>query len=75
MADQGRWSELIGHVKSAVVSLNGLAQAIGRVFPAASGTATSATAGTNGAVPAQVAGYLLVTLPNGQAAKIPFYNT
>ena len=37
-------------------------------------TATSATAGANGAVPAQVAGYLTVTI-NGTDQKIPYYNT
>jgi hypothetical protein len=35
-------------------------------------TATSATAGTNGDVPAQVAGYLVVNI-NGTARKIPYY--
>jgi hypothetical protein len=35
-------------------------------------TATSATAGTNGDVPAQVAGYLVVSI-NGTARKIPYY--
>jgi len=34
--------------------------------------ATSATAGTNGDVPAQVAGYLVVKI-NGTARKIPYY--
>jgi hypothetical protein len=34
--------------------------------------ATSATAGTNGDVPAQVAGYLVVSI-NGTARKIPYY--
>jgi hypothetical protein len=33
---------------------------------------TSATAGTNGGVPAQVAGYLVVNI-NGTARKIPYY--
>jgi hypothetical protein len=34
--------------------------------------ATSATAGTNGDVPAQVAGYLVVSI-NGTSGKIPYY--
>jgi hypothetical protein len=37
-------------------------------------TATSATAGTNGNVPAQVAGYLVVSI-NGTSRKIPYYAT
>jgi hypothetical protein len=37
-------------------------------------TATAATAGTNGDVPAQVAGYLVVSI-NGTSRKIPYYAT
>ena len=37
-------------------------------------TATSATAGTNGDVPAQVVGYLIVKIA-GTEYKIPYYNT
>jgi len=37
-------------------------------------TATGATAGTNGDVPAQVAGYLVVSI-NGTSRKIPYYAT
>ena len=41
---------------------------------ASSTTSTSATAGTNGGVPAQVAGYLVVSI-NGTSRKIPYYTT
>jgi len=37
-------------------------------------TATSATAGTNGDVPAQVQGYLIAKI-GGTEYKIPYYNT
>lgn len=37
-------------------------------------TATSATAGTNGAVPAQVLGYLIINVA-GTSAKVPYFNT
>jgi hypothetical protein len=36
-------------------------------------SATSATAGSNGDVPVQVAGYIVTTV-NGNIAKIPYYN-
>jgi hypothetical protein len=42
-------------------------------FNAASGTTTSATAGTNGDVPAQVVGYLKVQV-GGSAMRVPYYN-
>jgi hypothetical protein len=43
-------------------------------WSAASLTATSANAGSNGAVPAQVVGYLITTI-NGAAQKIPYFAT
>ena len=36
-------------------------------------TATSATAGSNGAVPAQVAGYIIANV-GGTTVKIPYFN-
>lgn len=36
---------------------------------------TAATAGTNGAPPATVQGYLLMTSPTGTTMRIPYYNT
>lgn len=35
--------------------------------------ATSATAGTSGAPPAQVAGYLSISLQDGSTVKVPVY--
>jgi hypothetical protein len=35
---------------------------------------TSATAGTNGAPPAQVAGYFTIIDSNGTPRKVPYYN-
>jgi hypothetical protein len=43
--------------------------------PAMSATATTATAGTNGAVPAQVSGYFIAEVVGGALVKIPYYNT
>jgi hypothetical protein len=42
------------------------------IFPTTTNTATSATAGSNGAVPAQVAGYLVITI-NGVNYKLPYF--
>jgi hypothetical protein len=46
----------------------------GDVTLSSSTTATSATAGTNGATPAQVVGYLVISI-NGTSRKIPYYAT
>jgi hypothetical protein len=70
-----------GEMQIATNYLKALVQVMGQwitttkqVFPFISSTATSATAGTNGAPPAQVAGYINMTLPNGTSAKVPYYN-
>lgn len=74
MAD--KWTDLIGLVRATLQSLNNLSSTLGKVFPQWNGTtATTATAGTNGALPAQVAGYLVVVNPvTGASVRIPFYN-
>lgn len=51
-----------------------IAASTAAIFPQTAGTSTSATAGTHGAVPAQVAGYITVTLPGGGTAKVPYFN-
>ena len=60
-------------LKQIMQGVNGINSSIKTVFPQQSATATTATAGVNGAVPAQVVGYIIVALPNGQTAKIPYY--
>jgi hypothetical protein len=47
---------------------------VGDLTVASATTATAATAGANGDVPAQVAGYLVVSI-NGTSRKIPYYAT
>jgi hypothetical protein len=47
---------------------------VGDLTVASATTATTATAGANGDVPAQVAGYLVVSI-NGTSRKIPYYAT
>jgi len=61
-------------MKNMVVALNNQTTALRNALPVVQSVASSATAGTNGAVPAQVAGYLNITLPDGTAAKVPYFN-
>lgn len=69
-----QWSSLLSTLKQGVQAIGNLASVLGKVFPSSAGTtAPSATAGTNGAVPAQVAQYLNVSV-NGQSFKIPLFN-
>lgn len=69
----GGVASLVTVMQNAVVALGKIASVLATSFPQTTGTATSATAGSNGAVPAQVAGYLTITLPNGTQAKVPYF--
>jgi hypothetical protein len=66
-------------VLTVVASTGGLLQLVktsgttGFSIRAGDGSQTSATTGTHGAVPAQVAGYYTVTI-DGASQKIPYYN-
>ena len=61
----------------AVNTLNTTAQTLNTtmqaVFPYITSTATSATAGAQ-TLPANPAGFIDITLPNGTAVKVPYYN-
>ena len=68
---------LINTLNNLVVGQGGINKAITQglasVFGQTTGTATSATAGTHGAVPAQVDGYQIVNIPGVGLRKVPYY--
>ncbi|MGA3083092.1 MAG: hypothetical protein ABSD44_17205 [Terracidiphilus sp.] len=58
--------------QQAVIAINGLNQVLGKALPVVQSTATTATTGA-ATLPAAPAGFLNITLPNGTAAKVPYY--
>ena len=66
--------DLVSNLKGGVTNLANIYQAILKVFPQQTGTASTATAGA-ATLPAAPAGFIVVSLPNGAIAKIPYYNT
>ena len=64
---------LIATVAQLVQATNSLSSTMKAALPVVQSTATSATAGAQ-TLPANPAGFLLITLPNGTAAKVPYYN-
>ena len=50
-----------------------LIETIRGIFPIGGATSTTATAGAQ-TLPANPAGFMAVTLPDGTAVKIPYYN-
>lgn len=65
--------DVVGAI-TASTSLTAASASVGSLALTSATTATSATTGSNGDVPAQVAGYLTVSI-NGTNRKIPYYNT
>lgn len=74
----------LGGLQTIGTTLQNLVQNIGQltkqvatstsaIFPQTQGTATTATAGSI-ASPGSFAGFIEVQLPNGNTAKIPFFN-
>lgn len=55
-----------------VINLGLIYQALKNAFAQIGGTSATATAGA-ATLPANPVGFLTVTLPNGTAAKIPYY--
>jgi hypothetical protein len=53
--------------------LGQLIETVRGIFPVGGATSTTATAGAQ-TLPANPAGFLAVTLPDGTAVKIPYYN-
>lgn len=63
---------LISTLRLGVEALNNVARVMGAAFPRSSGTSPSATAGA-ATLPANPVGFITVTLPDGTAAKVPYY--
>jgi hypothetical protein len=65
-------ADIFTALKNVVIAINAIATAIQNSFPQATGTATSATAGSI-TPPGQVKGYITITLPDGSPGKVPYY--
>lgn len=55
-----------------VQAINSLQKVLASTFPQTGGTATTATGGA-ATLPANPVGFIVVTLPNGTSAKVPYY--
>lgn len=69
---QLNYTDLAGVLENAILTFSAPLVAASQVG-IGNGVATSATAGTNGAVPAQVVGYLIINVA-GTDMKIPYFN-
>lgn len=69
MASDSLWNIL----NQGVQAINSLRQVMASTFPQSGGTASTATAGA-ATLPANPVGFIVVTLPNGTSAKVPYYS-
>lgn len=73
--DQDRSStdaQIVTAANNLVIAIGELTKVMAAVFPAAGGVSASATAGA-ATLPANPVGFIDVTLPDGTAAKVPYY--
>jgi hypothetical protein len=70
MANQ---DDMVNVGKGISLNLGQLVQAVKAIFPIGGATSTTATAGS-ATLPDNPLGFLSVTLPDGTAVKIPYYN-
>jgi hypothetical protein len=75
LSDQGadRSSDTVIQLQGVVQQLSALVQTFKAVFPQQGSTTTSATAGA-ATLPANPVGFINVTLLDGTAVKVPYYN-
>ena len=66
-------SPLVTVNQNGVIALGMIVQAIKAVFATITGTSTTATAGS-ATLPGAPAGFISITLPNGDTGKVPYYN-
>lgn len=71
--DPGNNGGIIAQLANGVRALGNIATVLTSTFPIVSGTATSATAGA-ATLPANPVGFIVVTLPSGVSAKVPYYS-
>lgn len=64
---------ILSTLQLGVRALSDIRQALLSMFAQTGGTTTTATGGAI-TPPAQVVGYVVVMLPNGTAAKVPYYS-
>lgn len=63
---------IISTLQLGVRAINDLVAKIGKIFPISGGTTTTATGGS-ATLPANPVGFIVVTLPDGTTAKVPYY--
>lgn len=66
-------AQLVNVNQNGVQVLGLILQALQSIFPSGTGVSTSATAGS-ATLPADPAGFINVTLPDGSQARVPYYN-
>jgi len=64
---------IISVLQNGVRALNGILNTLTKSFPQVTGTSSSATGGS-AALPANPTGFIVIVLPDGTSAKLPYYS-
>lgn len=72
MAGESQGFSILTALQQGVQALSRVAQTLSTAFAQIGGTATTATGGA-ATLPANPVGFIVITLPNGTAAKVPYY--
>jgi len=64
---------IISVLQNGVRYLGGILSTLSKSFPQVTGTASSATGGS-ATLPANPVGFIVITLPDGTSAKVPYYS-
>jgi hypothetical protein len=66
--------DVVTNLTQLIRSVASISQSISKSFPQVTGTATTATGGA-ATLPANPVGFIVITLPSGSTAKVPYYNS
>lgn len=72
MPDFPSFADITTSLRNLTNVVSSLAASVAKAFPIITGTSSSATAGA-ATLPANPVGFIVVTLPDGTSAKVPFY--
>lgn len=64
---------IITAAQNVAIAINNLNTTMGKTLPVVQSVSSTATAGA-ATLPANPTGFLVITLPNGSAAKVPYYS-
>lgn len=67
-------NDVVSNINNLIRSVGAIGSTLSKSFPQLTGTATTATGGS-ATLPSAPVGFIVITLPSGASAKLPYYNS